>query len=187
MKDKIFEETKDATMEELVKKINEVIREKLSILDEENDIEKFNTIPKLLLLEDKKKQKLLSFVEFVDSLLIPLEEKAMYIISLSGLIEFTNIALEDYDDASLFTMADYYQNSSIDDIKNTLAIIRNKELLLAVRKKTLDLEVRKKILQSIVNRVKTDQININDKGSLATYIERIIAEINEKDYYDLMK
>jgi len=101
MEEKIFNNIKNHTVEELVTKINEVVGNKFTILNEENDIEKWNTVPKLLLLNENQQNKLLSFVDFTDSLLSPIEEKAMYIISLSGLIEHGKIDIEDYDDGSL--------------------------------------------------------------------------------------
>lgn len=187
MEEKLFNDLKKNTVENLVKKINEVVEKKFSILDEENDIEKWNAVPKLLLLDENKKKQLLSFVEFMDSLLVPLEEKAMYVISLCGLLEFGKITLENYDNGSLFTMADYYQNSSISEIKNTIEIVGNNEILLAVRKKTIDLEERKKLLLDIVNRALNDKINIANKKDRANFALEVVKELNEKDYYDLVK
>jgi hypothetical protein len=185
MGDKILESTK--TIEELVKKINEIVDSDFSMLEHENDIEKWNTIPKLLLMEDDKKNKMLSFVEFLDTLLVSLEAKAMYIISLSGLLEFGNINLLDYDDGSLFTLADYYQNSSVEEIKKTLSIVGNKDLLLAVRNKTLDLDVRKKIISNIISNIETNKTSIIKTQGMKNYITELIKQIPEKDYYDLVK
>lgn len=187
MEEKIFNNLRENTVEELVKKINEIVEKKFAILDEENDIEKWNTVPKLLLLDENQKNKLLSFVEFMDSSLAPLEEKAMYVISLCGLLEYGQINLEDYDDGNLFTMADYYQNSSIEDIVNTIGIVGNKEILLAVRKKALDLEIRKKLLLDIVSRAINDKIDIANKNEVTKFAAEIVKELDETEYYDLVK
>ena len=57
MEERLLDEFKKVSVEELVNRINEIVRDKFSILDEENDIEKWNRVPKLLLLSsDKKKQ-----------------------------------------------------------------------------------------------------------------------------------
>ena len=187
MEEKIFIDSKNNTIEELVKRINTIVGEKFAILDEQNDIEKWNTVPKLLLLDEDKKAQILSFVEFLDSLLITAGEKAMYIISLCGLIEFGNLSLENYDMGNMFTIADYYQNSSIEEIQNTIAIISNKELLLTVREKTLDLEVRKKLLLDIANRAINDKIDTTNKKEITKFISDVVNELAEKDYYDLVK
>lgn len=187
VEERLLDEFKKVSVEELVNRINEIVRDKFSILDEENDIEKWNRVPKLLLLSSDKKKQVLSFVEFMDSLLIPVTEKAMYVISLCGLLEYGNLNMEEYDDGSLFTLASFYENSTIDEIKNTIAIVGNKDLLLAVRKKTLDIDTRNKILAEVITDMNTKKITVNNKKDLSKFMEDTINKINEKDYYDLVK
>ena len=182
MEERLLDEFKKVSVEELVNRINEIVRDKFSILDEENDIEKWNRVPKLLLLSSDKKKQVLSFVEFMDSLLIPVTEKAMYVISLCG-----NLNMEEYDDGSLFTLASFYENSTIDEIKNTIAIVGNKDLLLAVRKKTLDIDTRNKILSEVITDMNTKKITVNNNKDFSKFMEDTINKINEKDYYDLVK
>lgn len=187
MEERLLDEFKKVSVEELVNRINEIVRDKFSILDEENDIEKWNRVPKLLLLSSDKKKQVLSFVEFMDSLLIPVTEKAMYVISLCGLLEYGNLNMEEYDDGSLFTLASFYENSTIDEIKNTIAIVGNKDLLLAVRKKTIDIDTRNKILAEVITDMNTKKITVNNKKDFSKFMEDTINKINEKDYYDLVK
>lgn len=187
MGEKIFGDSKERTTEELVKRIQEIVSQRFTILDEQNDIEKWNTVPKLLLLDDNKQQQILSFAEFLDSLLVSIGEKAMYIVSICGLLEFGGIKLEEYETGDLFTLADYYQNSNINEIKNTIQIIGNKQLITVVREKTLDIEVRKKLLLDIANRAINDKINTTNKKEIIKFITEVVSELEEKDYYDLVK
>lgn len=187
MGEKIFGDLKEKTMEELVKRIQEIVSQRFAILDEQNDIEKWNTVPKLLLLDDAKQQQILSFAEFLDSMLVTIGEKAMYVVSICGLLEFGQIKLDDYDNGDLFTLADYYQNSNIDEINNTISIVGNKQLLTTVREKTLDIEVRKKILLDIANRAINDKINTTNKKEVTKFITEVVTELEEKDYYNLVK
>ena len=187
MEERLLDEFKKVSVEELVNRINEIVRDKFSILDEENDIEKWNRVPKLLLLSGDKKKQVLSFVEFMDSLLIPVTKKAMYVISLCGLLEYGNLNMEEYDDGSLFTLASFYENSTIDEIKNTIAIVGNKDLLLVVRKKTLDIDTRNKILSEVITDMNTKKITVNNNKDFSKFMEDTINKINEKDYYDLVK
>lgn len=184
MKDKLL--VKNTNLEKLIKKINDVVGKKFEILDEKDDIEKWNGIPKLLLLDDVAQKRLLSFVEYMDSLSVSIEDKAMIVISLSGLIEFANVKLYDYDDGSLFTMADYYQNSSIEHITKTISLIGNNDLLLAVRKKTLELDTRKNILLNIEKKYISDKIDSAKKESVSSFITDMIKELETKDYYELI-
>ena len=187
MEERLLEFNGDISVKKLIDRINEIVGNKFTILDQKDDIEKWNGIPKLLTLDDNSQQKLLEFVEYVDNLLQPIEDKAMYIVSLSALIEFGKIDINIYDEGNLFTLADYYQNSSINDIKNTLPIIKNSTLLLAVRQKTLDIEARKKILLDIVNSFISSKISTANQDKYNKFINDKINEIEEKDYYDLIK
>lgn len=185
MEERLLEPSGNVSVKKLIDRINDIVGKKFEILDEKDDIEKWNGIPKLLLLDDERQKILLNFLEYMDGLLVSIEDKAMYIVSLSALIEFGKIDLNNYDEGSLFTMADYYQNSSIVDIKNTLPVIKDQNLLLAVRKKTLDLEIRKKILSDIVNTFINNKINVNNKNQFNKFINDKIKEIESKDYYEL--
>ena len=95
--------------------------------------------------------------------------------------------MEEYDDGSLFTLASFYENSTIDEIKNTIAIVGNKDLLLAVRKKTLDIDTRNKILAEVITDMNMKKITVNNKKDFSKFMEDTIKKINEKDYYDLVK
>ena len=169
--EKILETGKEVSIEMLVSRINELIGEKFSILDEQDDIQKWNGVPKLMMLDEVAQKRFLSFVEYMDSLLIPIEDKAIIIVSLSGLMEFANVKLYEYDDGSLYTMADFYQNSSIEEIRNTIAVVGNKDILRVVRGKTLDLDMRKKMLNDIVN-------GASGVSDINKYIEDTINNLN---------
>lgn len=187
MEERILPLEEEISIERLVTRVNEIVGDKFAILDKKDDIEKWNGVPKLLLLNDKYQKRILEFVEFMDSLLIPVEEKAMYIVSLSGLIEFCKLKIENYDNGSLFTMADYYQNSSIEEMKQTFLIIGNKDLLFAARQETLELDTRKKILLDIVNKFLGAKIDTANKEKISSFIQNEINELIEKDYYEVVK
>lgn len=178
-------EANNADIKKLVKRINEIIDKKFDILSKDDDIEKWNSVPKLLLLNDVGQKRLLSFLEYMDSLFTPTTEKTKIIISLSGLMEFANIKLYDYDDGSLYTMADYYKDTKIKNIQETILIAGNKDLLLAVRKKTLDLDIRRRILSEVVDKAVKEKIVSKKIDKLDEFINNAINELNEKDYYEL--
>lgn len=186
MEERLLEVGKDRSVNQLVENINKLVDKNFNILSHNDDIEKWNSVPKLLMLDVDKQEKLLNFVEYVDTLLISLNDKAMYIISLSGLIEVGKLNIMDYDDGGLFTLADYYNHTNILDIKKTLPIIGNNKLLLAVRNKTLELDTRKKILLDIVNKLNSDKIDATNSKKVEKFITDIVTEIEAKDYYELV-
>ena len=178
-------ENNNTSVENLAEKINEIVNNKFDILEKKDDIEKWNTIPNLLLLDDVAQKRLLSFIEFMDSLNTPVEDKAMLIISLSGVLEFGNIKLYDYDDGNLYTIADFYKDRTIEDIKKTISLIGNKDVLLTVRRKTLDLEIRKKLLINIEKSFLSAKIS--SANQITNFSKKVIKELETKEYYDLVK
>lgn len=187
MEERLLDYSKDNSVESVIKKINDVVKCKFSILKLDDDIEKWNSIPKLLMLDDVAQKRLMSFIEFMDSLDISIEKKLLNFISLSAVLEFSNIKLYDYDNGNLFTLADYYKDRSISDIKNTISIIGNKDLLLAVRTKTLDLDIRINILLTIEKKSINDKIDTANFDSISKFIAEVITEIENKEYSELIK
>ena len=186
MKEKLLDYSKDNSVESVIEKINNVVKNEFSVLKLNDDIEKWNSIPKLLMLDDVAQKRLMSFIEFMDSLDIEIEKKLINFISLSSILEISNIKLYDYDNGNLFTLADYYKNRTIVDIKNTISIISNKELLLAVRTKTLDLDDRIKILLSIEKKLINDKIDTANLDSVSEFITNIVNEIETKTESELI-
>lgn len=180
---RLLEVGKNKTVKGLVDNINKIVDKNFNILSHDDDIEKWNSVPKLLMLDAEKQERLLNFVEYVDNLLISIEDKALYIISLSGLIEIKKINILDYDDGSLFTLADFYSHISNMDIKNTFSVISNKDLLLTIRMKTLEIDARRKILMNITESL--NKLKLNDKR-IDKFIDDKIDEIRDKDYYELI-
>lgn len=178
-------ENNNNSVELLIKKINDIVDQNFSILTGKDDIEKWNLLPDLLLLDEVAQKRLLSFIELVDSLSVSIEEKATIIISLSGLLKFGNIKLYDYDDGSLYTLAQFYQHKNKEDITKTISVIGNKELLLSIRKKTLDLEIRKKILLDIEKSFISVKIDSANSKQVTEFINSTIKELEEKEYYEL--
>lgn len=186
MEERILWPNGDISVKKLVDRINEIIGNSFNILGQGDSIEKWNGIPKLLALDEDRQKILLKFVEYVDNLLMPIENKVMYIVSLSSLIEFGNIDIVLYDEGSLFILADYYKDSTINDIKETLFLVKNPTLLLTVREKTLDIEMRKKILLDVVNSFISGKIDRTDAIQCNKFIDGKINEIVAKDYYEVV-
>lgn len=185
MEEKLFVAGQNFNLRDVITKISQLVTEKEVEL-QENEIDNCNEIPKLLLLKGKNIDRALSFVEYIDSLLISKEEKVRYIITLVSIIVYGKINLEVYDDPKLFTIVNYYQGRDKEEIKNTIAVISIHEILDIVRTKTLDINDRNSILEYIKNqaiKAKLDPTNVNKKTA---FINSAITHIKDKDYYDLM-
>ena len=177
---------KNETIEDVVNRINTLVDQNFEILDrDDDDITKWGTIPKLLLLDDEKIDRLLRFIRYMDtaSAKETIYERALIIISLSGLIEYADFDFSSYDDGNLYLLANHYQNSTIGAMKNTINIIKNSDLLLAVRTKILDMEDRKILLKNIEDDIYSLGVNTNSKEEINNFIQKEIEKIIHTDMY----
>lgn len=178
MGERLFE--KGNTVEDVITKIDSIVKKEFTILDtDDNDLEKWTSLPKLLLLDDVAKRRLVLFIDYMDSSEIDIIDKSLIVVSLSGLVSFKNIKLYDYDDGNLFLLSDYYQNSSFDAMKKSFDVFKNQELLFAVRKKTLDRDERKKILSGIEKKLIDDKIDTADLNATNEFIKKTINELDK--------
>ena len=100
---------------------------------------------------------------------------------------YGKIALENYDDASLLTLADYYKDQSVAEIKKTLDLLGSIKLLEEIRKTTLDMETRTEILNYVNDEATKQNINIQDINQNNKFIDSILEKVNKKGYYDILK
>ena len=65
----------------IVDHINEAVSSDFTILKEHDNIKKWNCLPVLLIEEEDEQQKILTFIDYVDELMITPSEKYIYIIT----------------------------------------------------------------------------------------------------------
>ena len=134
-------------IEEIAEKINKIAKKELPIedlKDNTNSMEKWTSIPCLLVLSDEDKDRFMSYVEYLDSSDLSIKEKALIITSLAGLMEHKKLKLSDYDNGSLYLISIFYKDKSFEEIDKTINVLGRQEILYAIRKKSLDMEERKK-------------------------------------------
>jgi hypothetical protein len=183
MEEKIFKE--GMSLEQLAKTINKIVKKELPIKDlndKTSSIEKWTSIPNILVYKDEEKLKFIEFIEYLDGSFMPIKDKALIITSLCGLMEYAKIDITKYDVGSLHLIAEYYVNKSFDDMKNTINIIGSQEILFAIRKKSLDIEDRKKILSIVEKSLNDDKIDSTDLKAVQDYIAKKVKEIEETNY-----
>jgi hypothetical protein len=148
----------------------------------DDDIVKWTTMPELLLLSEEKLVRLENFVRYLDSTRLPIKEKSLIMISLSGLIKYFDLDATKYDDGNLYLLSNHYQNTKVEDMKKTIGVINNNSLLLAVRNRTLDLNDRKVILRKVECDIYEQNINTSDTSELNSFITREIDKIRTMEY-----
>lgn len=174
---------KTETIQNVVEKINIAVDKDFDMLGKtDDDIIKWRTLPQLLLLEEDKLVRLENFVRYLDSTRLPIKEKSLIMISLSGLIKYFNLDVTKYDDGNLYLLSNHYQNTKVEDMKKTIDVINNNSLLLAVRNRTLDLNDRKVILRKVECDIYEQNVNTSDTSELNSFIIRETDKIKTIEY-----
>ncbi len=167
----------------IIDDINEAVSEDFSIVKDYDNIKKWNCLPVLLIEEEEEQQKILTFIDYVDELMIPLKEKYIYIITLASLIENGKVEIKLLEEATLFMLADYFKNKTIKEMSKMLPVVGNAKAIHAARFKTLEVDVRTEILEYIYRTYKAKRIT---KAHKEEFLDKIATEIYQKDYYQLM-
>ena len=175
---------KNENIKDVVSKINELVDKDFDMLGKtDDDIVKWQTIPELIGLNEDMLTRLKEFVTYLDRTRLPMREKSLIIISLSGLIKYFNLDITKYDDGNLYLISNHYQNTKVEDMKKTINIINNNSLLLAVRNMTLDLNDRKVILRKIEYKVYEENVDTSNIKELNDFLTKEIEILKTMDYY----
>ena len=184
MENKILDSSKEITLKQVIDNINKIVNKKFEIVENNDDIEKWTSIPILLLEDNEKQERILKFIEFVDSLLITKDEKISYIITLSSLIKFDKLDISKVENGHLFILADYFNEKNIDAMKEELVVINQPLIINAVRNKTLENDTRVKLLEYVYKTYHEKKIT---KTGLEKFAKEMVEMIEKSDYYELLK
>lgn len=184
MKEKLLDKSKQVTLKQVIDSINKIVNKKFEIVENNDDMGKWTSLPILLLENDIKQNRILSFIEFVDNLLITKDEKISYIITLSSLIKFGNLDISEIENGQLFILTDYFNEKDIYTINNELAVINQPLIINAVRTKVLENDTRVKLLEYAYRIYQEKKIN---KDKLDGFAKEFSEMVREKDYYELLE
>ena len=175
---------KNENISDVVRKINDQVEKDFDMLGKtDDDIVKWTTIPELMKLDTDKMHRLQDFVVYLDRTRLPMKEKSLIIISLSGLIKYFDLDIIKYDDGNLYLISNHYQNTKVEDMKKTIDVINNNSLLLAVRNKTLDLNDRKVILRKVEYQIYEQNVDTSNSKELKDFINKEIERIRTIYFY----
>lgn len=184
MEEKILDLTKEITLKQVIDDINKMVSKEFEIVENNDDMEKWTSLPILLLESDEQQQKILSFIEFVDSLFISKDEKISYIITLSSLMKYAKLDISKVEDGELFILADYFNEKNIDAMEKELPVVNHPLIIDAVRTKILENDTRVKLLEYAYKTYKEKKIN---KEKLDEYAKQFKDMVEQLDYYELIK
>lgn len=184
MEEKILNLTKEITLKQVIDDINKMVGKKFEIVENNDDMEKWTSLPILLLESEEQQEKILNFIEFVDSLSISKDEKISYIITLSSLMKYKKLDISKVEDGELFILADYFNEKNIEAMNDELQVVNHPLIMHAVRMKTLENDTRVKLLEYAYKTYQEKKIN---KEKLEGFAKEFKEMVDQSDYYELIK
>lgn len=164
----------------LLTNINNYVADNVSLVEENEDIAKWATIPDLYGVDDEIKKYISDFMIKLDNKNINLDTKIKYFINLSSIILLGNLNVLKYDFDEISLLINYFYNKNISSFSSDIIIVSNKKILKTVRNKVIELLYRVKILDYVIYRYN------NEHDDSSTFIDKVITEIIIKDYDELV-
>ena len=184
MGEKILDSSNKMTLKQVIDNINKIVNKKFEIVENNDDISKWTSLPILLLEPKSQQERILKFVEFVDGLFISKDEKISYIITLSSLIKFGKLDISKVEDGHLFILSDYFNEKNIEAMDNELDVVNEPLIINAVRTKVLENDTRVKLLEYAY---KTYQEKKITKEKLHDFANEYAEMVLKTEYYELLK
>lgn len=181
MKEKLLDPMKEKNLKDIIDDINTRVEVKFEII-EGDDLEKWTSLPILLLEEENVQDHIIKFIEYVDGLLIPLDKKIEYVITLSSLMKFGKLDICNIEDGSIFMLTDYFKDKKNSTIEEELPVLNNSIIINLVRTKSIENDFRTELLSYIYKTYIDKKTEKNDKE---TVIKEIIASLEKLDCYQI--
>lgn len=181
MKEKLLDPIKEKKLKDIIDDINTSVEAKFEII-EGDDLEKWTSLPILLLEEEKVQNRIIRFIEYIDSLLIPLDEKIEYIITLSSLMKFGKLDICNIEDGGIFMFVDYFKDKKNSTIEEELSVLNNSIIINLVRTKSIENDFRINLLSYIY---KTYVAKKTEKDAKETVIKEIVTSLEKLDCYKI--
>lgn len=178
--EKIF---RGKTLNEIINLINGEVENDFSLVEENDGIKKWNTLPILLIETKDKSTQIDEFITYIDEMLISEKEKISYLITLSSLVEHGKIKLDTLEKGHILVLVDFFHRKTVKEITKYIKFINNDDLIWAVRNKTLDIEIRTEILDYVLEHFIKEKI---DRAHRKEFLAKMIDMIESLDYYKLL-
>lgn len=184
-KDKDYSEKifRGKTLNEIINLVNAAVEHNFSLVEENDGIKKWNTLPILLIETEDKSTQIDEFITYVDEMLISEQEKISYLITLSSLVEHGKLKLDHLEKGHILTLVDFFRTKTVKEITKYIRFINNNDLIWAVRNKTVDIDVRTEILDYVLEHFIEEKI---DRAHRKEFLTKMIDMIESLDYYKLL-
>lgn len=183
---RIFEDHSYLTLEIITKKINEIVRENTSVIQENEDILKWTSLPQVILNDEDNQNQFIEVVKYIDELMMSIEKKIQLINTVAAMLDFGNISISKLEINSLFLLADYFKNITTKNYQEEFQLLGNDELLESIRRNVLDLEKRNSLIAYIVEQARKANINFSDSNAVNLFLKKVISVLKDKNADEIL-
>lgn len=183
---RIFEDHSYLTLEIITKKINEIVRENTSVIQENEDILKWTSLPQVILNNEDNQNQFIEVVKYIDELMMSIEKKIQLINTVAAMLDFGNISISKLEINSLFLLADYFKNITTKNYQEEFQLLGNDELLESIRRNVLDLEKRNSLIAYIVEQARKANINFSDSNAVNLFLKKVISVLKDKNADEIL-
>lgn len=176
--------TSEWNLEDVITDVVKKVSNDMKIVENNEDAAKWSTVTSLLRVSSKTQNRIMDYLITLDDSNKTINEKIILFINLSSIIVLGDFKIDDYEDSELDLILNYFVNKNISSIDNSLKVICNKELISTVRNKVIENDSRVKLLDFACFMYNNSTI---DEKKFNIFIQEIINDIIEKDYYELIK
>lgn len=174
----LFQDHSDLEIQDVTKRINEIISGDNSILYKKGNINEWVNLDDRYLITASAKPQYISFVKYVDELYTNLFDKMKLINTLANMIIVASVPIEEVEINSLYVLVDYFKDVKASKYREEYQLLSDPELLLIARYNTLEPNKRVAILKYIVDRAKEEKLDLEDDKKVFTFLTKIKKEIS---------
>lgn len=183
---RIFEDHSHLTLEIITKRINELVRDNTDIIQENEEMLKWTSLPQVILNDEENQKQFIEAVKYIDELMTSIKEKIQLMDTVAAMLGFGNISISKLEINSLFLLTEYFRNITTKKYQEEFQLLGNDELLEAIRKNVLDLEKRNSLVTYIVEQARKANVNFFDANAVNVFLKKVISVLKDKNADEIL-
>ena len=183
---RIFEDHSHLTLEIITKRINELVRDNTDIIQENEEMLKWTSLPQVILNDEENQKQFIEAVKYIDELMTSIKEKIQLMDTVAAMLGFGNISISKLEINSLFLLTEYFRNITTKKYQEEFQLLGNDELLEAIRKNVLDLEKRNSLVTYIVEQARKANVNFSDANAVNVFLKKVISVLKDKNADEIL-
>ncbi len=184
--ERLFDDYSNLTLEDVVKRVHQLIESDTSAYKENETISKWVNLPMVSLSSEETVQRFMEMVSYIDGLLEPIVNKVALVNTLATMIVVSKMEIGSFETNDLFTLVSYFQKVAYLSYETQIKLLGNVDLIAAVRRSTLDANTRNELLAYIWSQAEENHLNMDLLDAISTFRERVIGVLKEKSAEEVL-